>query len=376
QVPGFADLQPKFKLAIVRGTDDFPLSNATAAGRVPILRDVTETSAANKSAILQQIASEFDISDISDKMPDPVPLDQAGKRGIKKYLPFSYRNGFNFTQPRHPNAVTDDSYQCAVRDKAVLDEHYTRKTNVSWGKVFANILRQPILARACGLIYKVELQVEPGWFENGGYLYAEIVGGEYETAQNASLEVSAPPQNIGPLIKRYAAKIPELVIGEDRPVFSPVLFPVLYQKSTEKTEPIPVGPWDELFLEAHLYNDGFAKIVHANQAESGNLLKESPDGLPPQSDSGIRMGWDDEQILVWYLRQILENPSDALGSNKRLDAPLGVMGYHIDVQEALEDAKWESLNVIQVNGAEGGLAATFANQTTELPYQVYPTKIA
>ncbi|HSF55757.1 MAG TPA: hypothetical protein VLA71_18535, partial [Algoriphagus sp.] len=371
QVPGFANLQPKFKLAVVKGTDDFPLSNANAASRKPILIDVTEIPAANKSTVLQQIAASFTITDNTDKLPDPVPLDQAGKRGIKKYLPLSYRNRFNFTQPRHPNAVTDDSYHCAVRDKVDLIPNFTPKNNVSWGKVFANILRQPILAKACGMIYEVQLEVEPGWFENGGYLYADIVGGEYETAQNALLEAAD-----GPLVKRYAAKIPELVIGDDRPVFAPVLFPVLYQKSTELTEPIPVGPWDELFLEAHLYNDGFAKIVHANQAESGNLLEEAPDGLPPQSDSGIRMGWDDEQILVWYLRQILENPGDALGSGKRLDAPLGVLGYHIDVQQAIAGAPWESLNVVQVNPAQGGLAGTFANQTVELPYQVYPTKIA
>ena len=376
QVAGFADLQPKFKLAIVKGTDDFPLSNATAISRKPILIDVTETPAANKTNILQQIAGKFTITDNSDKMPDPVPLDQAGKRGIKKFLPPSYCGKFNFTQPRHPNAVTDDSYHCAVRDKVELIQNYTPKNNVSWGKVFANILRQPILAKACGMIYEVQLEIDPDWFENGGYLYAEIVGGDYETAQNASLEVDAPPQNVGPLVKRYAAKIPELVIGEDRPIFAPVLFPVLYQKSTELTEPIPAGPWDELFLEAHLYNDGFAKIVHANQAESGNLLEVSPDGLPPQSDSGIRMGWDDEQILIWYLRQILENPADSLGSGKRLDAPLGVMGYHIDVQQAVPGATWESLNVVQINGADGGLAASFANQTAELPYQVYPTKIA
>jgi len=371
QVAGFADLQPKFKLAIVKGTDDFPLSNTTAESRKPILIDVVETPAANKKTILQQVATSFTITDNSDKLQDPVPLAEAGKRGIKKYLPLSYRSRFNFTQPRHPNAVTDDSYHCAVRDKVELIQDYQPKKAVSWGKVFANILRQPLLAKACGMIYEVQLEVAQDWFENGGYLYAEIVDEEYEAAQNALLEAAD-----GPLVKRYAAKIPALIIGEDRPVFAPVLFPVLYQKSSEATEPIPAGPWDELFLEAHLYSDGFAKIVHANQAESGNLLEESPDGLPPQSDSGIRMGWDDEQILVWYLRQILENPGDAPGSNKRLDAPLGVLGYHIDVQQAIEGAEWESLNVIQVNAAPGGLANTFSNQTVELPYQVYPTKIA
>lgn len=370
-VAGFADLQPEFQLAIVRGTDDFPLSNATADSRKPILRKVEVTAAANKKEYLEQVAKSFDgkITDTSDKLPDPVPMNEAGKRGIKKYLPLSYRNRFNFTVPRTPNAVTDDSYHCAIRDKVELIDDFKLKSEISWGKVFANILRQPILAKACGMIYETKLKVEPGWFENGGYLYAEIVDEKYELAQEELLKAAD-----GPLIKRYAAKIPNLKIGGKRPVFAPVLFPVLYQIGNA-SEPIPPGPWDELFLEAHLYNDGFAKIVHANQAESGNLLEEKPDGLSPQSDSGIRLGWDDEQILVWYLRQILENSSEP-GSNKRLDAALGVMGYHIDVKKADAGSEWESLNVIQINPSQNELARNFSGQRAELPYQVYPTKIA
>ncbi|WP_157963233.1 hypothetical protein [Algoriphagus litoralis] len=373
QVPGFASLQPKFQLAIVRGTDDFPLSNATAESRKPIQKSVEVIPASKKAEYIDQVAKSFKmpITDTSDKLPDPVPLNEAGKRGIKKYLPLSYRERFNFTVPRHPNAVTDDSYECAVRDKFELIQDYKPKAAISWGKVFATILRQPVLAKACGMIYEVKLQVEPGWFENGGYLYAEILEGSYESAQKELLN-----KNDGPLIKRYAAKIPNLKKGENRPVFAPVLFPVLYQKPSDATEPIPPGPWDELFLEAHLYSDGFAKIVHANQAQSGNLLQEKPDGLPPQSDSGIRLGWDDEQILMWYLRQVLENPGDSLGSGKRLDSALGVLGYHIDVKKAEEGAEWESLNVVQINKTEDQLTGDFANQKVELPYQVYPTKNA
>lgn len=372
EVPGFADLQPKFQLAIVRGTDDFPLSNATTESRKPVLKAVEVIPAEKKADFLKQVADSFNgiITDTTDKLPDPVPLKESGKRGIKKYLPISYRERFNFTVPRHPNALTDDSYQCAVRDKVELIDKFKLKSDISWGKVFATILRQPLLAKACGMIYEVKLKVEPGWFDNGGYLYAEIIGGDHETAQN---ELLNKPD--GPLIKRYAAKIPDLKIGDKRPVFAPVLFPVLYQNPNDATEPIPPGPWDELFLEAHLYNDGFAKIVHANQAQSGNLLQEKPDGLPPQSDSGIRLGWDDEQILMWYLRQILENPGDE-GSNKRLDSALGVMGYHIDVKKAEQGTQWESLNVIRVNKSKQELVDSFSDQTVELPYQVYPTKIA
>ncbi len=365
-VPGFADFQPEFSLAIVKGTDDFPLSNATAPSRIPILDPVTVKEASQKGNIIKQIADSMPlpITDNSDVLKPPV----SEEKSIKKYLPHTYRSSFNFTQPRHKNAITDDGYHCAVRDK-VPAFTYQPRTTISWGKVFANILRQPLLAKACGMIYEVQLQVDPTWFQNGGYLYAEITNGIYAQAQTSMLNIAA-----GPLIKRYAAKIPALVQGESRPVFAPVLFPVLYKKPLED-EPIPEGPWDELFMEAMLYDDGFAKIVHANQPVSGNLMEETQDELPPQSDAGIRLGWDDEQILVWYLRQMVANPAAPL-SGKRLDAPLGVMGYHIDVKKDGPDTTWESLNVVQIKESENALSNELAGQNVELPYQVYPTKIS
>ncbi len=366
-VPGFAHLQPEFSFSIVRGTDDFPLSNATAPSRIPIVRSVNAVPATEKAGIIQKVADAMPlpITDVTDKLPDPVPVEKS----IKKYLPKSYRERFNFTQPRHPNAVTDDGYHCAVRDK-IPPIDYTPKNSLSWGKVFANILRQPLLAKACGMIYEVQLEVEAGWFEEGGYLYADITNDPYAAAHTALLEESD-----GPLIKRYAAKIPKLAKGKARPVFAPVLFPVLYKKASDASEPVPLGPWDELFMEAQAYNDGFAKIVHANQPVSGNLLEESQDELPPQSDSGIRLGWDDEQILVWYLRQMIENPS-APGSMSRIDAPLGVMGYHIDVRQKAPGNQWESLNRIQINEAENMFSGQLDADSTELPYQVYPNKIS
>lgn len=367
QVPGFSDFQPEFSFSIVRGSDDFPLSNATAPNRIPIVRTVTVKPATNKADIIKKVADAMPlpITDMADKLPDLVPVEKS----IKKYLPNSYRDSFNFTQTRHPNALTDDGYHCAVRDKVPL-VNYQPRTKLSWGKVFANILRQPLLAKACGMIYEVELEVEAGWFDDGGYLYVDITNDPYAIAQNNLLEEAD-----GPLIKRYAAKIPALTKGTARPVFAPVLFPVLYKKVSDPTEPVPLGPWDELFMEAQTYNDGFAKIVHANQPVSGNLLEEKQDELPPQSDAGIRLGWDDEQILVWYLRQMIENPSDP-GSLSRIDAPLGVMGYHIDVRQAAAGNEWESLNSIEINESQNMFAGQLDSNTTELPYQVYPNKIS
>ena len=91
----------------------------------------------------------------------------------------------------------------------------------------------------------------------------------------------------------------------------------------------------QLLIEAAEYDDGFTKIVHAVQPKSRNLLAETHEEGKPVKDAGIRLGWDDEQILIWYLRQL---GLDADG--KRVDAPLGVFGYAIDVRETSEPAKY------------------------------------
>ena len=82
----------------------------------------------------------------------------------------------------------------------------------------------------------------------------------------------------------------------------PLLFPVYPDR------PSPLGNFDTLKIEASDYDDGFAKIVHAAQPVSANVLSEEPDGLHVQKDMGIRLGWDDEQILIWQNRQVLADP--------------------------------------------------------------------
>ncbi|PZX52422.1 hypothetical protein LV84_03428 [Algoriphagus ratkowskyi] len=370
-VPGFANLQPEILLSIVTGTDDFPLSNPTEPERKPIQRRVIYDQVPQKADVISMMEREVRVPvvDTIDKPKELLTTDKLNS-SVKKYLPESYRNQFNFTQPRHKNAVTDDSYHCAIKAMEPAP-NYIPRTSLSWGKVYAHILRQPLLAKACGMIYSVEIEIEdPSWFENGGYIYAEIGNPDYLQAQNLLLE-----HVDGPLFKRYAAKIPALTIGKERSLFAAVLFPVLYA-SAINPNPVPDGPWDELFMEAHLYNDGFAKIVHANQPFSGNLLKETQDELPPQFDAGIRIAWDDEQLLIWYIRQMMENPSLPNGNKKRLDVPLGVMGFHIDVKQSGVGYSWESLNEVQINEDENVFTGSTERKSIELPYQVYPNKIS
>jgi hypothetical protein len=364
-VPGFMHFHPEFTLAVVPGTGEFPIDAPGNPAFAPKLIPVAVPQASQKASLLKQVAQSFGmpVGDDADVLSAPKPVSKT----IRKYLPLSYRKSFNFTQPRHPNALTDDSYECAIREQK-KPTPIQPKAKISWGKVFAHILRQPLLARACGMIYTVRIKVDAAWFDKGGYLYANITNDPYAGAQNQALN-SLSSGLRGPLIKRYAARIPALKKGVARAVFAPITFPVLFKKPTDPQVTAPEAPWDELFLEARAYDDGFAKIVHANQPISGNMLAEKPDGFAPQSETGVRLGWDDEQILIWYIRQLSDYPA---GSGKRIDAPLTVTGYHIDVRE--QGGSWESLNAVELSNTNP-LANLLSEKKTELPYQVYPNKI-
>src|SRR5690606_28667299 len=103
--------------------------------------------------------------------------------------------------------------------------------------------------------------------------------------------------------------------------------------------------------EAATYDDGFAKIVHANQPVSSDLLRdthkneEEDDTRLPIHDVGIRLAWEDEQILIWLNRQLRADPGDPTGSS-RLDAPLGVFRYRVDVKKNA-NGEWSSLCLVK-----------------------------
>ncbi len=104
-------------------------------------------------------------------------------------------------------------------------------------------------------------------------------------------------------------------------------------------------------------------------------MKEAQDGFHPVKDLGIRLAWDDEQILIWYIRQLTQNPEEP---GTRLDAPLGVFGYRIDVKEDLPGADWQSLNKVKskmVYNIQGTSIGNTGDEEIELPYQVFPTQL-
>lgn len=334
----FANLVPKFELKVTKGLSEWPIGNIELPGNVPEKVSLNVEEAVNKEALLRGIAADFGAKINPDPNKNKAETEEIT---LNKYLPESYRKSFNFTTPRVKNAKTDDSYHCAIRKETKRDPLWKTSDDLSWGQVFAHILRQSMLARACGMIYSAKISVKsnPEWFKKGCYIYADLINEDYKQIQENLFDHLE-----GQFVKRYAARVPKLLGGKPRPVFAPLLIPVLDKKKTEIVDPEPPkAPWDQVFSEINEYNDGFAKIVHASQPVSSNLLSEQQDGAHPVNDAGIRLAWDDEQILIWYIRQLTDNPEEA---GKRIDVPMGVFGYKIDVRET-GSAIWNSLNLVK-----------------------------
>ncbi len=313
--------------------------------------------------IFEALALRFDISSVATaEAPE-------AHHYARKYLPESYREAFNFTKPRTDRAAIDDSYTCAIDKEKEPDPLFVPDNDqVSWGQVFAFCLRQPALARKCGFIRDgfVDL-VDAAQLENGGWLYLDFApGSDYDFADKTT-------------VKRYAARLPKIPAGTNRTLFAAVLFPVRHDAVTPPPDnPDVPSVYDDLLLEASIYDDGFAKIIHAHQPVSDHLLKETRDAeFPVTSDAGIRLAWDDEQLLIWVNRQLEIDPFHP-GDLRRVDAPMGVFGYHVDAREFNADPNnpnaWISLCQVR-NKADLGLgAATIAaaGESLELGVEVYP----
>src|SRR5690606_16178126 len=120
---------------------------------------------------------------------------------VNKYLPQSYRNAFNFNSPKIKNAKIDDSYHCVMKSAVEKATDWPKEDTISWGQVFAHILRQPMLAQACGFIYPATIELD-SQAKKGGYLFCEIDDPAYQSIQDYSFTHSEQP-----FIKSYAARI-------------------------------------------------------------------------------------------------------------------------------------------------------------------------
>lgn len=246
--------------------------------------------------------------------PSPTPAKPRRAMTVLKHLPPSYREASGVTQPRSPYARIDDCYACAHRRVHTAKQLPDRRAAIPWGRVIASALRQPLLAEALGLVRAFEIPVPADALKRGGWLHFTL----------------KPPGDAGLLAAPealcvFAARLAPLTGSSS--LFTPVLFPV---------PPSGSANYDEPFVEAIDYADGFAKIVHAAQQRTADPLAEADDGTRPSRETGIRIGWDDEQVAIWLNRQ-----ARVLGATDP-DTQMGVAGYRVDARE-LGESTWHSL---------------------------------
>lgn len=366
----FADADLQLEARVLQGLDRFPASGAAdVVAPLPEASGVVATARPLFTSLVAPLPGRFKLTTGAPRLAGP-PEDRFA---ISKYLPRSYRSSFVFTGPRTKGAVTDDSYHCAIQEKGGPNNAFVSSPDaVSWGQVYAYCLRQPRLAMRLGLVRQASFAVDGDLFADGGWLYIDLAAGsDYAAQAEANFN----------LLSRYAARIPRLEAGVGRPLFAAVQFPVLFDDPTVPGPPSTLGSYDQVFVEAADYDDGFAKIVHGAQPVSQNLLAEEADGVAPVNDIGIRLGWDDEQILVWHNRQLVPDPTVPKigGEAQRLDAPMGVFGYRVDAR-ASDGDPWRSLVRVRPRAPLllDGVQIDAPDDTApgmELPVEVHPMQL-
>jgi hypothetical protein len=277
----FADAAFSFGAQIIHGFGANPLPQPKALGdTIPLVtvspenpREIFEAvanhlQASNQLQIfnLNMVNSNNNLKNIPKErqFEEARPVD----RSVYKHLPKTYLKATGFQAPRTKNAFTGDQYHCAVKGAKFHQGFQKSGDVISWGKVFAHILRQPLLARAAGFIYSTSLPIAADTFPDGGFLYIDLANGSSFSPQMAADDT---------FIKRYAARIPALTPGEPRQVFAPLLYPVLN---------VHDGNYDKLFIETAEYDDGFAKIVHCHQPPHREIPASAWVGTTNKSSSG------------------------------------------------------------------------------------------
>src|SRR6266496_2540463 len=332
-LPAFAGTSWALRAMVVPGLDSLAGSDPGATPGTLVF-PFAATVPANALALFNAIGAQFPIA-----APGPLGYRQArAKVEFRKQLPASYTSAFAFERAG-PGTTTSSEFGCSLRDTPVGTLKDDKPPNtITWGAVLSFALRQPLLARALGLLHDVTIPVAPSMLLNaGGWLFIELDPAGPIVLANKDA------------VRRYAARMPTLA-ATARSLFAAVLLPV----------GLTTSEYDEAMAESAIYDDGFAKIVHAAQAVTVDAASSSHDMLPPASDAGIDLGWDDEQITVWFNRQLVALRARVGVPTTAIEAPLGVSGYRVDVRmpdDPLHDT-FESLCrafSIDANGARAPL---------------------
>jgi len=161
--PAFGDTDLAFQARIIPSLKHLPKS---ADADPPLILPVS--ARLNRRALLEQLRARFKIA-----VPPPAP---AGSRRVKKYLPVSYREAFDFQRPQHEFVATDRAYRCAFETAQTADPNFMPEDRVSWGEILGYVLRNRLMAEEGGLFF--DFEITPGEaFTAGGWLYGELQPG-------------------------------------------------------------------------------------------------------------------------------------------------------------------------------------------------------
>jgi len=299
----------------------------------------TATPPAGAATVFAALAAKFPIA------PSPPPSGPTQpQRRIFKLLPQSYLDVAP-SGARSKYALDPDQFACEVTGQRPQPSKNPPPPGTSWGAVFGYALRRPALGAALGIRYEARLNgVDPSALGEGGWLFVTLDPDASADPWVAAWLLDATT------VRSYAAWLPPSPKGR---LFSPVLFAVVPPGEIGAPETV-----DEARIETAEYADGFAKIVHTSQAATIDPSTATSTLMPPGSDIGVQIGWDDEQVLAWHNRQL--DMADRAGSDPTAgEVALGVMGYRIDARIAGGGHPWISLTDADVD--QSALAAILGN---------------
>ncbi|MDX5370637.1 MAG: hypothetical protein LPL29_14805, partial [Alphaproteobacteria bacterium] len=253
-LPAFADAELSFRVFVSDAVGALPMRT-----NVDQSVDTPRRGAPDAHSIFKALKEALDIPDGPSGNTFAMQAPDLTKQ-LRKYLPKSYRQAFDFVQPRTSLAVVDDSYRCLMQCPP-KDLPPPAPTDIGWGEAIAFCLRRPRLAEALGLIVPIDIRIDAApRLENGGWLWVEL---------SSSSDYAAQAGTAG-FQRAFATRIPALSDSETRPIFTPVVFPV-------SDNPAAAGALrqaDRGFAEAHRLDDGFSKIVHVRQPQGMDMLDE------------------------------------------------------------------------------------------------------
>ncbi|WP_426611293.1 hypothetical protein [Bradyrhizobium sp. McL0616] len=316
--PSFAGTELQLQAIVIPGLDALP---APASPAVPF--SISTPLPPNQIALFGTFLGTYPID------PEPIKRVLGPDVRVRKSLPPSYLAAAGVDAPGSADTTVGDEFGCSLlgQDPGATRRGSQPPRTISWGALLSFALRQPRVARELGLIYQVSLPVHPSDVIEGGWVYVHI-----DPAGDApySADSTAAPA----LVRSYAARLPPLHKSPRR-LFAAVLFPVVP----------PVGDpaaYDEADLEAQVYDDGFATVVHCDQPTTFDAASGDHGTLSPATDAGIQIGWDDEQVTTWQNRQLDIARARQAATDPPAEVPLGVFGYRVDVSDDA-GSTWASL---------------------------------